>query len=188
MSEQTSQTYIEEIAVEAPSEFGIWLRKARDEKSWSAQDLAEKSGVSVPQIYNIESGRSRNPRDTTRDRLAKALDSTVPKDVAENTEKAATIGELEFIDFDPHREEDYPTDSGIYVFYDISDRPVYVGQGQIIKNRIRDHYTRFWFKRPLVEQAAYVKIEDKDLREKVEKIMIQFLRSNAVLNKQHVDR
>ncbi|MBE2180807.1 MAG: helix-turn-helix domain-containing protein [Chthoniobacterales bacterium] len=176
------------IDLEAPSEFGIWLRQRREAKGLTPQQLAEQAGVSFPQIYNIESGRSRNPRDATRNRLAKALDEEVPKEVEEKTEQAATIGQLEFVDFDPHREEDYPEEPGIYVFYDISERPVYVGQGQNIRTRIRDHYTRFWFKRPIVQDAAFVKIEDKELREKIEKIMIQFMKSNAVLNKHHVER
>jgi transcriptional regulator with XRE-family HTH domain len=173
---------------EAPSEFGVWLRCNREQKNLSVSELAEKAGVSVPQIYNVESGRSRNPRAGTRTRLAKALGVIIPEDVQKKTEAAATIDDLEFIDFDPHREEDYPDEPGIYVFYDISERPVYIGQSANIKQRIKDHYTRFWFKRPIVEDAKYVTIQEEEMRKKIEKIMIQFLRSNSVLNKQYVAR
>jgi len=133
----------ETIDLGGPSEFGIWLREQRESKSITPEKLAELSGVSMPQIYNIESGRSMNPRDATRSRLANALETEIPEDVTRKTEAAATIGQLEFIDFDPHRDEDYPDEPGIYVFYDISQRPLYVGQGQNIRTRIRDHYTRF---------------------------------------------
>lgn len=74
------------------------------------------------------------------------------------------------------------------MLYDISERPIYVGQGSDIRNRIRAHQEKFWFKRPIVETAAYVKIEEKNLREKVEKLLIRFLKSNAVINKQNVER
>jgi transcriptional regulator with XRE-family HTH domain len=42
--------------------FAAWLRKARAEAGMSVQELAEASNVSVPAIYNIESGISLNPR------------------------------------------------------------------------------------------------------------------------------
>ena len=41
---------------------------------------------------------------------------------------------------------------------------------------------------PIVQNAAYVGISNKALREQVEKVLIKFLKSNAVLNKQNVDR
>ncbi len=82
-----------------------------------------------------------------------------------------------------------PEDAGVYVFYDISDRPIYVGQSKNIRARISgDHTTRFWFKAPIVQSGAYVKIDDEDLRKRIEAVLIRFLKSNAVLNKQHVDR
>ena len=77
---------------------------------------------------------------------------------------------------------------GICVCYDISDRPIYVGQGSSIKTRIRDHSDKFWFGPPIVETGSYVQIDDKDLRVKVETLLIKFLKSNAVINKQSVER
>lgn len=49
------------------------IRRARVDKGWSAGTLAEKSGISVEQIRNIESGRTRNPRAETLHKLAKVL-------------------------------------------------------------------------------------------------------------------
>jgi hypothetical protein len=46
----------------------------------------------------------------------------------------------------------------------------------------------FWFKSPIVEKGAYVHIKDSKLRHQVEQILIKFLKSNAVLNKQSVER
>jgi len=173
-----------------PSEFGVWLRDARHQRSLSAGELAEQSGVSFVQIYNIESGRSQNPRESTRNRLIAALGQNPSPAVVAATERGAVVeGVGEFVDFDPHDETDLPNEPGIYVFYDISDRPVYVGQSQNIRQRIRnDHATRFWFKEPVVEAAAYVKIDEEGLRKKIEKIMIKFLRSTALINKHHVNR
>jgi transcriptional regulator with XRE-family HTH domain len=173
-----------------PSEFGRWLYDARNKKGWSVPELAEESGVSFVQVYNIEAGRSQNPQNRTREKLIKALGESPPAALVKATETAATVeGIGEFIDFDPHDENDIPDGAGIYVFYDISDRPIYVGQSQDIRSRIlRDHNSRFWFRAPVVQSAAYVLIADKTLRRQIEAVMIQFLKSNAVINKQLVYR
>jgi len=91
-------------------------------------------------------------------------------------------------DFDPHDDDDLPEVAGIYVFYDVSDRPVYVGKAQNIAKRVGDHSEKFWFKYPIVSHAAYIEIVDKELRHQVEQILIGFLKSNAVINKQSVTR
>lgn len=93
-----------------------------------------------------------------------------------------------FEDFNPHDENEYPHESGVYVFYDISDRPIYVGMASNIANRIREHSDKFWFKRPIVEHASYIAVRDGTLRRQIETTLIKFLKSNAVINKQQVDR
>lgn len=180
----------ETLSPDGPSEFGRWLAETRKKRQFSADSLAELSGVSFVQIYNIESGRSQNPRDKTRDRLTKALGEVPSQAIITATEQAATSeGVGEFIDFDPHDESDMPEEAGVYVFYDISERPIYVGQSQNIRGRILgDHTTRFWFKAPIVQSAAFVKIDDEALRKRIEAVLIRFLKFNAVLNKHHVDR
>ena len=95
---------------------------------------------------------------------------------------------VEFFEFDPHNPSDWPEGAGIYVLYDISERPIYVGQGSSIKRRIKEHEEKFWFKAPIVTTAAYILIDDSDLRTKVETILIRFLKKNAVINKQNVER
>jgi transcriptional regulator with XRE-family HTH domain len=173
-----------------PSEFGRWLYETRQGLGLDVAALADKSGVSIPQIYNIESGRSQNPQQKTQKKLTSALGKEPEEKIVAATESAAQIEGLgELIDFDPHDEADMPDEAGIYVFYDISERAVYVGQAINIRNRIRqDHVTRFWYKAPIVQSASYIQIEDKDLRRKIEKVMIKFLKSNAVINRQYVDR
>jgi excinuclease UvrABC nuclease subunit len=74
------------------------------------------------------------------------------------------------------------------VFYDVSGRPIYVGKATVIRDRVRNHHEKFWFKNPIVDHAAYIEIQDERLRTQVEQILIKFLKSNAVLNKHHVER
>ena len=74
------------------------------------------------------------------------------------------------------------------MLYDISERPVYVGEGRDVRSRIKEHEEKFWFKQPIVESASWIKIKDSKLRSQIEKLLIKFLKSNAVLNKQNVDR
>lgn len=166
-----------------------WLSRARNSKNLSVPELAGMAGLSVPSIYNIESGRISNPRDETIRKLERALGSALSPETKEEIREEAEIEGLgEFIEFDPHNDDDLPSAPGIYMLYDISERPIYVGQGSDMRNRIRSHQEKFWFKRPIVETAAYVKIDEKNLREKIEKLLIRFLKSNAVINKQNVER
>ncbi len=170
--------------------YGDWLRKMLDYKKLTAGDLAEKSGVSAPQIYNIIAGRSRNPQQKTRERLEAALEA---KPAGEAKPAEVTIpGMGDLTDFDPHDQTLLPDVPGVYVFYDITDRPVYVGKAvkgqRTIRVRVREHYEKFWFKRPIVDNAAYIEIGDEELCKSVERALIKFLKSNAVLNKQHVER
>ena len=74
------------------------------------------------------------------------------------------------------------------MFYDVSQRPIYVGMSDDVRRRILDHSEKFWFKAPIVETGSYVEIKDKTLRRQVETLLIKFLKSNAVLNRQNVER
>lgn len=142
----------------------------------------------MPAIYKIESGDIANPRKVTRDKLAKALGAAVPEDVTREVSESAVIQGLgEMIDFDPHDEADWPKSPGVYIFYDRANRPIYVGQGRVASVRIRDHRTRFWFRDPIVSSGSFIEIREDALRVQVEKLLIRFLRQNAIINKQHVD-
>ena len=179
----------EEEAVVSPSAIGAWLNKRRLAQNYSVPELASRTGLSAVAIYNIESGRSQNPQRSTVAKLEKALKLKLSSEAKSEAREEATIeGVGEWFDFDPNSEADWPNVAGIYVLYDVSDRPVYVGQGMKIAMRLRDHREKFWFKPPIVQNAAYVGIESKVLREKIEKVLIKFLKSNAVLNQQNVER
>jgi transcriptional regulator with XRE-family HTH domain len=170
------------------SPLAAWLSSARTRKGMSVPELAKKAGVTPPSIYKIESGATLNIHDKTRKKLEKALGDSMDEEVVEEIEKNSKIGLGKFLDFDPHSESDRPTKSGIYVLYDISERPIYVGEGKNIRKRIKDHQDKFWFKRPIVESASWIEIEDEKQRKNVEELLIRFLKSNAVINKQHVER
>ncbi|MFG5411439.1 helix-turn-helix domain-containing protein [Piscinibacter sakaiensis] len=171
------------------SAVGSWLTKSRLERGMSIPELSAASGVTAAQLYNIESGRTTNPRESTIQRIEKALGEALPPETkAEILDEATVEGVGEFVQFDPYQREDWPDVAGIYVLYDISDRPIYVGQGASIKRRIRDHEEKFWYKQPIVSTATYLEVPEGKLREKIEKVLIRFLGKNAVINKQNVER
>jgi len=93
-----------------------------------------------------------------------------------------------FTPFNPHDKVAWPEDPGIYVFYDVSERPIYVGQGVNIAKRIKEHEEKFWFKHPIVAAGAYAIVRDEGVRVEVETLLIRFLKRNAIINKHHVDR
>ena len=172
---------------EGPSIFGAWLVKTRQTKRLTVPELSSQAGVSIPPIYNIEDGKARNPHSKTVTALEKALGERFERDA--ELEKSSEIeGIGQFVDFDPHDDRAWPKEAGIYVFYDIAERPIYVGQGSSIAARLRVHHEKFWFRSPIVYNAAYIQVADKRLREQIETILIKFLKSNAVINKQQVDR
>lgn len=176
---------------EAPSSspFGEWLSRTRAQRGLTRRELAESADVSEPQIWNIEKGQTRNPRAETRVRLERALGDEPSLETVRLTESDAEIPDVgTMTDFDPHEESDLPTEPGVYVFYDVSDRPIYVGESDNIRQRLMTHVDRFWYKRPIVDSAAYVRIPNQRLRRQVEATMIRFLKSNAVINKQNVRR
>jgi transcriptional regulator with XRE-family HTH domain len=171
------------------SPVGEWLARTRAQRGMTRRELSDAAGVSVPQIFNIEKGQTSNPRAETRQRLAAALGEEPPKDTVEVTETDAQIQDVGVLsDFDPHDSNDLPAEPGVYVFYDVSDRPIYVGESDNIRQRLAQHLDKFWYKRPIVETAAYVRIPNRKLRRQVEATMIRFLKSNAVINKQNVQR
>ncbi len=170
-----------------PSAFGLWLREERDRAGLSVNELAECSGVSAPTIYFLENGRTQLPLEQTRKRLEHALKVSVPDEVTKEVEDEQEIEGLgPLLDFDPFN--DRPKCSGVYVFYDISNRPIYVGKAKNIATRVKAHEEKFWFKPPIVHTAAFVEIKADKLRHQMEQVLIKFLKSNAVMNKQSVDR
>jgi transcriptional regulator with XRE-family HTH domain len=176
-------------AVQQPTTgaFGAWLRRIRSEKNLSVAELATKSSVSIVSIYNIEAGKSQNPHEETRKRLEEALSTKVPDDVQQEiAEEQQVEGLSALTDFDPHDVDSRPKRPGVYVFYDVSDRPIYVGKSQDISKRVAEHEDKFWFKYPIVSNAAYVEVKDAKLRHQVEQVLIRFLKSNAIVNKQSV--
>jgi transcriptional regulator with XRE-family HTH domain len=170
------------------SPIAAWVSKSRISKGLSVPELAERSKLTPPAIYRIEAGITRNLRSGTREKLERVLGKVPDDTIEEAAEDAAISGLGSLEDFDPHSDDERPNEPGIYVLYDISERPVYVGEGNNVKKRIRDHEEKFWFKRPIVETASWIRVDDGVLRTQIEAILIKFLKSNAVINKQHVER
>jgi transcriptional regulator with XRE-family HTH domain len=176
----------------APSRpFGEWLRTERMLRTLSRAELAAISGVSPMQISNLERGRTLHPQPATREKLARAFEVHVPAAVAIEAEgEVAGQGLGSTIAFDPYADDSLPRVVGVYVFYDISGRPVYVGMSQRrpIRDRVREHYEKFWFKKPIVDRASYIEIQDENLCAQIGQILLGFLKSNVVLTQRVLDQ
>lgn len=175
---------------ETGSTFGDWLRREMERQNVSIPDLVAKTGITYPGIWNIVKGNTASPRQETREKLARALDEQVPLEIEKQIEiEATSVPGLTWVDFTPSDLETIPQTGGVYVFYDITDRPVYVGMSKNnVRNRVKDHQTRFWFKEPLVVRGALLTISDGDLCSKIEVILIKFLGKHALLNSRGVIR
>jgi len=175
--------------LEGPSIVGAWLSKARQKSGLTQQELAEKAGVTQVTISHIETGRARNPQPRTIKLLGDALGEPFENEAMRELEEASQVkGIGQLTDFNPHDRAEYPNEPGVYVFYDISERPIYVGKAKNIADRIKDYHDKFWFKSPIVHSASYVQVKDDTLRGQIETVLIKFLKSNGVINKQQVER
>lgn len=172
------------VALDSDPPFGHWLREARNNAGMTVSELADAAGVSKPAIYGIENGRIQNPQRATRERLEKALKVVAPQGVVDEAERKQEVKGLgSLVDFEPYNKADWPKCLGVYVLYDISQRPIYVGKGRIAA-RLSAHQDKFWFKRPIVEYGSYIAVDDSNLCDQLEQVLIKFLKSNAVINKQ----
>jgi len=115
---------------ETPSILGKWLSQNLSKKNMTVAELADKSGVSSATIYNLQNGRAENARQSTIEKLEFALGERFPKEFRNEIEADSKVqGFGEFLDFNPNEASEWPSDPGIYVLYDIANRPTYVGQG-----------------------------------------------------------
>lgn len=178
-----------------PGSFAKWVERSRKERRWSRADLAHEANVTVATIWSIETGRTQNPQQSTVERLEAVFGDAVPHEAGQELRDKTSVGVEgigSFESFDPHDRDNLPRLPGIYVFYDISERPIYVGKAQLIANRIFDshtgHWDKFWYKSPIVHSGAFVRVDDATLRDQIESVMIRFMKSNAVINKQGVRR
>jgi transcriptional regulator with XRE-family HTH domain len=174
---------------DGPGPFGVWLRAAREKAGRTQGWLAEQSGVSGQQISNIEIGRTRNPQESTRTKLEKALSMQAPPEtVQEETESQTIPGLGTLVGFDPHEQDSLPRCHGVYVLYDKTARPVYVGRAtkRHISVRIPEHYEKFWFRRPVIDSGRYIEIPGEELCARTETLLIKVLDRHLLLNRQGV--
>ncbi|BFU91837.1 MAG: hypothetical protein NTAFB01_30240 [Nitrospira sp.] len=169
------------------SGFGEWLLNERQSRGFSRARLADKAGLSPQAVYTIEMGIVRNPWKKTRERLVAALGSDpLPHEVAQEIQEESEVqGVGEFSDFSPWDDSMIPEEPCVYVYYDRTERPIYVGQTNNLQRRNKQHQEQDrWFFRRLVERGGYFRVEADAKRTELEKVLIQFLGRNTLFNKQ----
>jgi transcriptional regulator with XRE-family HTH domain len=68
-----AQRHVQELAMAIRLKDGI-IRQLRDERGWSQDDLAKKTGLNKQSIFRIEKGEKRGPRPETITKLCKAFE------------------------------------------------------------------------------------------------------------------
>ncbi len=175
---------------EALPPLASWMNEQMSKQDLEPQGLAKKTGLSTPTIQNLITGKTENPTSSTVDKIEEAFGEPIPDETAEDMRQdaeVAGIGQMQ--SFDPYSDEDLPEGPGVYVFYDITERPVYVGKSTTnVRSRIRSHREKFWFRRRIVETGEYIGSDDGKLIKSIETLLIKFMKSNAVLNRKEVER
>lgn len=93
-------------------EYGKRIKKLRKARGWSAEQLAEKTGISPATIYRYENGTTEEPKSSMLRRIAEALnvdvwqiiqfDNIEMDDLLSATDKSANQAREELAD-DPDR-------------------------------------------------------------------------------------
>jgi len=115
-------------------------------------------------IYQIETGRVRNPWKQTRDRLVQALGAAQapPEKVLDDLEKEEEISGGQLNDFSPWDDKTIPEAPCVYVYYDRTDRAIYIGQTNSLRKRNVQHQENDkWFFRRLVERGGVYRTQRK---------------------------
>lgn len=169
--------------------FGRWLQAEMARQNVSIQDLADKTGITYVGIWNVVRGNTKWPREAKRDKISKALNLQMPAEFQAEITDPSSVSGYTWTDFSPYDLRTIPELAGVYVFYDITDRPVYVGKSNSsLRIRVQDHQTRFWFKQPLVMRGSFLSIPDREMCDRIEMILIKFLGAHALLNSKGVRR
>ncbi len=163
--------------------FANWLSTERSGQGLTKKELAERSGVNALTIALIEDGKIQRPQQRTLAKLEKGLgvDHVAEPELKEDTQTDERLGRFE--QFNPWEEDEWPDFAGVYVLYDATDRPVYVGISGCIRDRLRIHNDHKWYVKPFVTKGAYIRVDGAGLRKSLESILIKFMLSNALINK-----
>ena len=82
------------------SSFGLWLSEKRSKAAITVSELAKMAGVGPDAIRGIKSGNFQNPQSASRNKLAAALNETVPPPVVKEIEQdQCIVGLGSLIDF-----------------------------------------------------------------------------------------
>ena len=166
------------------SQFGSWLGDSMSKKSMNASQVARLTECHPDTVRNIVSGKIKTPSTQMIDRISKAISETVPVNVRKEIDTQSMIDVPgDFIDFNPFDDSSVPDQAGVYVLYGPTDSVLYVGKSKNARTRIRSHREKKWFVEQIVNSGMFFIAEDDDERDKLERILIKFLRSNAWLNK-----
>lgn len=188
LSEEVYQSILEALGYqEADGEkFRFWLINVIVKSGLDIWDFSEAAEVEWSILLEVITRNADACDDETLRRIEAFSGSTYKK--AKGRTSSVDGYQTELVSFDVYDKSTHPDQGGVYIFYDITGRPVYIGKSQNIKRRIRDHAEKKWFLAPFVQKGAYVLIEDELLCSFVENLLIRVIGQNLVLNKQGVDR
>jgi transcriptional regulator with XRE-family HTH domain len=162
--------------------------KTEPRKAYPFRSLPRRLISQLPRFTTLKNGRIKNPQSATKSSLAAVFNEKIPEEIEKEIDEEQRIEGLgSLIDFDPLDKAKWPPCSGVYVLYDVSQRPIYVGKAKKIAGRLGSHEQKFWFKYPIVAYGSFIEVMDKNTRHQLEQVLIKFLKTNAVLNKQSVE-
>ena len=180
---------------------GEWVRKNRHETELTQSALGDEVGVTNVTVSNWENGNT-TPSSDKMQLLEKVFGESFEEYSSQDDEerldpderwkrlKEEVGSEIESIGtFDPKNEQSIPNCAGVYILYSggnnqlrrgpkkikFTGDPDYVGEGEDIRKRVRDHRQKWWWQG--MDVGVFIKIDGrkKKLRKDVEKILTKLL-------------
>ncbi len=135
------------------------LPRLRKRARISTAHLARLAGCSEEAIVRYESGVPLPKKST--DQIREALR---PRISPASTPQKKQPGIGKFARVDPESWQDLPTTPGVLILFDLSERPIYVGESTNLRDLVRAGRKLQWFSYPLVTKIGYSEVEDDNLR------------------------
>ena len=166
------------------SKFGQWLEAKMEVKGLNASSLARKAYCDPGTIRNIVSGKIKTPSKEMISKITNAINEMLPEEIQNDIEIDSEIDSSRYIiDFNPFDDSSVPSQAGVYVLYGPTDAVLYIGKSKNAQKRVRNHREKKWFVEAMVASGMFFSAEDDDERDRLERILIRFLKSKAWLNK-----
>jgi len=76
---------------EGPTSLATWVLRKRTENKWTRLELAQRAKVTEQTIWNIETGKTKNPQRMTIESIESVFDELLPDDIVSEIDENSVV-------------------------------------------------------------------------------------------------